>query len=232
MIRHGTKNVPSPGWVVLVMWAWVLVATSSAWGAGKVKLPDPNTPCCDFSKVPGVVWHGSDPIMTFDRLASYCGPILWFSPDEPLLGPERGKAIRLTQVLPFEEDPGAPVLYYRIDRLLVRGDADGPATTVHADSKGESVIDLRQVGAIDLRFCLYYPSEEGLGGHRHDLEVVDMKIAVYRWSDWLPTQCPDCEYVLSIRKAESVNESETLEFDNLDSTSSLLADRSGNDFLS
>ena len=37
-------------------------------------------PCCDFSEVAGVVWAGNDPILTFQELAAYCAPILWFSP--------------------------------------------------------------------------------------------------------------------------------------------------------
>ena len=40
--------------------------------------------CCGMD-ADGVVWYGSNPTITFEELAKYCGPILWFSPDEPLL---------------------------------------------------------------------------------------------------------------------------------------------------
>ena len=40
--------------------------------------------CCGQDPT-GILWHGSTPRITFEELARYCGPILWFSPDEPLL---------------------------------------------------------------------------------------------------------------------------------------------------
>jgi len=36
------------------------------------------------------------------RLAAYCAPILWFSPDEPLLEDATGKGIRVPDPFPFE----------------------------------------------------------------------------------------------------------------------------------
>jgi hypothetical protein len=176
-----------------------LLWSSSVW-AGKPKIPARDRECCDLTGVPGVVWTGSEPVMTLQQLVSYCGPILEFSPDEPLLNRKHGKDIRLTQHMAFEEDPDAPVLYYRVDGVATRVDAEGSALTGKDGPKGDIQIDLSKVNAIDLRYCLYYPSEEGLGGHKHDLEVVDLKLAIYRWSDWEDKACSDCQYVISVRR--------------------------------
>ena len=50
---------------------------------------------CDFSKVPGVVWWGTDTRMTVPRFVSYMAPIFWFSPDEPSLAGASGPNIRI-----------------------------------------------------------------------------------------------------------------------------------------
>ncbi len=77
-------------------------------------------PCCDYEDVPGVIWVGNDPIMTFQELASYCAPILWFSPDEPLLKEAKGKDILLPESFPFEDTTENPVVYYRVRTILTQ----------------------------------------------------------------------------------------------------------------
>ena len=47
-------------------------------------------------------------------------------------------------------------------------------------SKADAVINLREVAGFDLDFFFYYPSEEGLNAHEHDVESVEMKVAVAR----------------------------------------------------
>ena len=168
--------------------------------AKPMKSQDRNRKCGDLTGVPGVVWAGRDSILTLQEIASYCGPVLWFSPDEPLLERKHGKDIRLTRHMPFEEDPDRSVLYYRIDEVAVRTDAGGAALTGTKGAKGDIQVDLSRVNALDLRYCLYYPSEEGLGGHQHDLEVVDMKVVVLRWTDWVDTPCDEMRYVICIAK--------------------------------
>lgn len=180
---------------VLVAWLWS--APASAKIPKNVKR---DRECCDLTGAPGLVWTGSDSLMTLQKIASYCGPVLWFSPDEPLLDRKHGKDIRLTRHMFFEEDPDAPVVYYRIDEVATRADASGPALLESGDSKGDMQLDLSRTNALDLRYCLYYPSEEGLGGHQHDLEVVDMKVLVLRWSDWEDAPCEDCRYAICVYK--------------------------------
>ena len=74
----------------------------------------PTAECCrheDRLDEGGLLWTGSDPTMTIERLAAYAAPVLWVSPDEPLLkaGPEP---------FPFEEDPAA----HATEVLLEAGD--------------------------------------------------------------------------------------------------------------
>jgi hypothetical protein len=81
----------------------------------------PTAECCvheDITEDYAVIWTGNDPKMAIERLAAYAAPVLWFSPDEPLLktGPGRrrlkGKDIMLPEPFPFEESPGHAVVYW------------------------------------------------------------------------------------------------------------------------
>ena len=76
---------------------------------------------CDLSQVPGAVWWGTETTMTFDRLASYGAPIIWFSPDEPNLDGRTGAAINIPEQLLL---PGVdtmpldhPVMYYQVEEM-------------------------------------------------------------------------------------------------------------------
>ena len=68
----------------------------------------------------GLVWHGTSDFMSFQDLAAFCAPILWYSPDEPLLDGAKGRDIRLPEVLPFEKGVKAPVGYYRVRKVMAR----------------------------------------------------------------------------------------------------------------
>lgn len=150
-------------------------------------------PCCDL-KGTNVIWVGEDPIMTFEELASYCGPILWFSPDEPLLRDvEHPADIDIPAAFPFQEPAPGPVIYYRVRTLISTGAGSG-YTRNDAD-QNRSTLDLSRVTGIDLDYFFYYPSEEGLGGHEHDVEAVEMKLAVLRQPD-----CEECRYGISIQR--------------------------------
>jgi len=160
--------------------------------AQAARLAKTTDPCCDLKDQPGVVWYGLDSTMTVERIASYCAPVLWFSPDEPLLDDNKGKAIRIPEVFPFEDAPDAPVVYYRLRTVYSRDDPAGPAFIPDPNDRGNSIIDLNNVAAIDLDFFFYYPSEEGFGGHQHDVESVEMKIA-FGFRD-----CEHCRFGMAI----------------------------------
>ena len=113
--------------VVVVSAIILLVAPAERSFAQSLRLSRSADPCCDLEGVQGVVWYGLDSTMTIQKFAEASAPILWFSPDEPLLMDETGKDIRLPEVFPFEQAPDAPVVYYRIRSVLAKEGATGPA---------------------------------------------------------------------------------------------------------
>jgi len=157
---------------VLIFWL-AMIIPSVAFGAASGH-------CCDNEWEFTPIWIGTDPVMTFEQIASYCAPILWFSPDEPNLEKTEGKDIRIPSAFPFQEQPEAPVVYYRVRTLLVRADTDDEVFRQEDPARVETVVDLRQVGGIDLDYFFYYPSEEGLGAHKHDVEATFLKVYVSR----------------------------------------------------
>jgi hypothetical protein len=151
--------------------------------------------CCQIEDNFQIIWQGSDPIMSFRELASYCGPILWFSPDEPNLEKTRGKDIRLPVAFPFQDQPDAPVVYYRVRTLVRRGDTVEPAIYRDSADRIETTIDLGTLVGIDLDYFFYYPSEEGLGAHKHDVEAAFFKVYVHRCEG-----CPEKRYALYVER--------------------------------
>jgi hypothetical protein len=165
--------------VILALLALPLLPVAVGGGdahAQSSRLARVTDPCCELGDVPGVVWFGTDTTMTIERFVAYCAPILWFSPDEPLLDDRTGKEIRIPEAFPFENAPDAPVVYYRVRTVMAGEDAEGAPYYPDPNDRGKSEIDLRYVGAVDLDFFFYYPSEEGFGGHKHDVESVEMKV--------------------------------------------------------
>jgi len=154
-------------------------------------------PCCDIAGTPGVVWLGMDSTMTVERLASYCAPILWFSPDEPLLDHNKGREIRIPEAFPFEDAPDAPVVYYRLRTVYAREDNAGPPYVPVGDDRGEAIVDFANAGAVDLDFFFYYPSEEGFGGHQHDVESVEMKVAFGE------RDCANCRHGMAVMRVNA-----------------------------
>ena len=135
---------------------------------------------CDLSKVPGAVWWGTDTVMTFRRFVAYAAPIFWFSPDEPNLQEKTGADIREPEPLPGTDSAASPVVYYQIEAVLARGEGEGPAFTFDSTDRGASTINLRRAGAAVVTYFNYYPSEEGLGAHPHDIEPAEMRIVIGR----------------------------------------------------
>ncbi|UCG30170.1 MAG: hypothetical protein JSV53_11855 [candidate division WOR-3 bacterium] len=162
--------------------------------AGNLDLEPYDVPCRDHT-VQAIVWSGNNPKMTIEQLAAYCGPILWFSPDEPLLAGNEGQEISLPEPFPFEETVTTPVVYYRIRTIVVREDADGPAYIPYAQNKNLGFIDLHQIIGIELDYFFYYHKEEGMGSHEHDVESVQFTLHAWRRED-----CPDCKYNLVVTR--------------------------------
>lgn len=130
----------------------------------------------------GLVWHGDRRYLDFGELAAYAAPVVWFSPDEPLLDGASGKDIRLPTGFPFEQPAEGPVVYYRVRTILLKDGVAQDEPTLLDEDPGRvgTRIDLSRVGAIDLDYFFFYPSEEGLGAHKYDVESVEMKLVVVR----------------------------------------------------
>jgi hypothetical protein len=181
-------------------------AQAAAATAARPGSAPPAADCClheELAQKRGVIWTGADTTMTIERLAAYAAPILWFSPDEPLLklrlkqGEARAKRILIPEPFPFEDDPGGPVVYYRVRRILHR--VDEPRAGAHvADPvlRGQSTIDLAKISGIDLDFFFYYSKDFGGGTHVHDVESVETRLAVARRPG-----CAECPWVLGLLQA-------------------------------
>ncbi len=138
-----------------------------------------------------VLWTGDQTRMTLQKLAAYAAPILWFSPDEPLLEEIKGpQPINIPTAFPFEAPSQSPVVYYRV-RTIVRG-GDQQAYFPHGKDRARAEIDLSRVSALQIDYFHYYPFEVGKGGHDHDVESVEMKLVVVRHPN-----CQKCRYSLA-----------------------------------
>jgi hypothetical protein len=161
---------------------------------GSFEISAEDVACCEHTSIQALVWSGTDSLMTIERLAAHCGPVLWFSPDEPLLADTEGRDIRLPEPFPFEDAPDRPVVYYRVRNLMVSGDEEAAYKPDPAD-RGESIIDFSEVVAIDLDFFFYYHAEAGFGGHAHDVESAEFKVFI-----WKRPECEDCPYVVTVTR--------------------------------
>jgi hypothetical protein len=177
-------------------------ATAAAGETGAV----PAAECCkhaDLADQYGILWTGAEPRMPIERLVAYAAPVVWFSPDEPLLkiGQKggrmaKGKDILIPEPFPFEENPGKPVVYYRVRRILQRVDEPGEGTYVEdPEARGQSVIDLKKVAGIDLDFFFYYSMDVGGGSHKHDVEFIETRLAVAR-----TPECEECPWVIGLMR--------------------------------
>ena len=173
-------------------------------------VPQPSAPptaeCCqhlDLAEQYGIIWTGADPRMPIERLAAYAAPVVWFSPDEPLLKigqtggrMARGKDILIPEPFPFENNPGKPVVYYRVRRILQRLDEPGAGTyDEDPQDRGRSIIDLKSVAGIDLDFFFYYSMDIGGGSHEHDVEYIETRLGVTR-----RPACGECPYVMGLMR--------------------------------
>ncbi len=167
---------------------------------------------CDLSAVPGVVWWGTERRMTIQKFAEYAAPVYWMSPDEPVMEDERGKAVRVPETLPFQQVPDAPMVYYQYNDVISRkigdteGLGDGPGYFPDSTDKANSILDLHNIAAINLKYIAYFSREEGLGGHEHDVEPAEFRIVVLRSdAEWIvenypEIQCDERNYVVLVTR--------------------------------
>lgn len=138
----------------------------------------------------GVIWKGDQKFISFEELASYAAPMLWFSPDEMLLYDADNKK-QLPNAFPFEEQNG-PIVYYKYRNFYSSERMD--YSDVDLNVKGSALIDLDKVQAIDLDYFYYFEKETGLGSHDHDIESVALQFAVIK-----SPSCPDYKYQIAVK---------------------------------
>ena len=180
------------GFVVMLLCPFFLAGTGICY---EEKLETPIQKACCGLDAEGIVWRGSNPTMTFEELAKYCGPILWFSPDEPLLHMIPGDGPMIPEGFPFDEAAQGPVVHYRVRRILARTGAAGSAFEPNQNSRNDSVLHLDRIVGINLDYFFYYSSEEGLGRHPHDVESAEFSLEVIRNEG-----CTGCEYAISVKQ--------------------------------
>lgn len=166
-------------WIVLTVLMLTLTAGAPAL-ADLVTQESEEGPGCQLENAYGIIAAGERTKLTFKEYAGLCAPILWFSPDEPNLQGASGKDIMVPMPFPFQGEAESPVVYYRIRTLLVRADQDDDVIIEYDPERVDTIVDFRQIAGVDLDFFFYYPSEEGLGAHTHDVEAVFMKTFVQR----------------------------------------------------
>src|SRR6184192_2705873 len=146
-----------------------------------------------------LIWRASDGLaFSLRTLADFAAPILWFSPDEPLL---RG-GLKLPQPLPLQHPPagatGAPShVYFNVPLVSFRNtpqcatlarDPHWPDLDLDWDDRppvpGTPIAaeypPLDCVEQIKIRYFFYYDSEVGVGAHSNDFESLQVNIKVER----------------------------------------------------
>jgi hypothetical protein len=136
--------------------------------------------CDDLANMPGIFWQGTKRTMTLAEIAAYAAPVYWLSPDEPTMHRRARRDLRVPAALPFETQPESPVVYYQLDELNGTPEADGVPYVRNDKDKGASTIDLRNTSTIRLKYFTYFPSEEGVGQHQHDVEPTEFRILIGR----------------------------------------------------
>ena len=129
-------------------------------------------PATDDDNDHGVLFRGST-TPTFDEIVAMCAPVLWFSPDEPLLI----DGIRnIPMAHPCDTPSDNAVVYYQVADVLLRG---GAKVTEPPQSDPQF---FNKVKLMSLMFFFYYPRDVGMGSHEHDIESVQFDIALERVS--------------------------------------------------
>jgi len=113
----------------------------------------------------GVIWCGRASELSAQTFAKYAAPILWFSPNEPLLL----EGNKLPEPLPGDPTKDSAVVYYRISEVLLK-----PGKKLARNDTDK--LELENVKGLTLKYYFYYSKDSGLGKHPHDLESVRLDV--------------------------------------------------------
>ena len=141
----------------------------------------------------GIIWTSTESTISFEELAKYAAPMLWFSPDEINLFDKHGNK-QLPNAFPFDKEGEKPVVYYKL-RNVYSQDKSVALVKEDRENTNQPLLNLQQVRAIDLDYYYYFLEETGSGSHPHDIESVTLQIRVFR-----TTTCPDYLYAIAVTK--------------------------------
>ena len=139
----------------------------------------------------GIIWKGKETSLSFQELAAYAAPMLWFSPDEPLLCKKYNDK-PIPEPFPFET-ADKPVVYFKIKTLYAENKTLLKQELGFKDHE-DQIIDLKTVRAIDLNYYYYFSKDIGLGTHPHDIEYITLQMQVVQTLD-----CPDYDYAIAVK---------------------------------
>lgn len=134
--------------------------------------------CFNNSETAGLIWCGSD--LTLGQAAEAAAPILWYSPDEPLLRSRSKGGLPERYVRECTTDCKSGRTYYYVAR---KKDGTRPPPTIpgsdttHYENRR---LDLGAVtaqgGTFIVNFIFYYSKDFGVNGHAIDLEGAEFKL--------------------------------------------------------
>jgi hypothetical protein len=130
----------------------------------------------DLEGEPGIIWRGEEPI-TLDEIAHIAAPVMWFSPDEPLL--LSGMSTGLPDPHPCDEKPAENgVVYYQPYFIRLNAGAEPVSKPFETDPEF-----FTKVNSFLLRYYFYYQYDYGFDGHEHDIEIAIFQLVPERTLD-------------------------------------------------
>ena len=116
----------------------------------------------------GTIWQGKTSF-GLSEVASLAAPILWFSSDEPLL--KTGERA-IPQPHPCDGPANGAIIYYQVVRIELRG-----RDKVGLPPQNDPFF-VDRVKSFTIRYHLYFRGQFGNTEQMHDLEAIDMDIAI------------------------------------------------------
>ena len=144
------------------LWFVVCVSLSAPAAAQSVSA---TTGLVPFTERGLLAWQGRESL-TLAQIAGITAPVLWFSPDEPLLL----NGGHIPHRHPCDSGSDEAIVYYQARRIRLTGESR--VTVPEHEDPGFS----DKVDSFAIRFYFYYERDFGVGGHPHDLEVVEMEV--------------------------------------------------------
>lgn len=157
---------------VIRAWRLAVLVAAAVWPSGAGAAP------CDCGspygvEEPGIVYRDTRQ-PSFDEIVHMLAPVLWFSPDEPLLL----RGIRnIPSAHPCDAPADGAVVYYQVPQVVLRG----ARKVIEPPQSDPEFYD--KVSHMSLQYFFYYPRDMGMGGHAHDIEGAEFEVVLEREPD-------------------------------------------------